>query len=212
MKKIILSGLLSLICASLGLAQSDYKKAEVFVGYSNNQVDTGIETNDTNDFDEFFQERETFHGFNAAGVYNFSRFVGVKGDVSGTYKKQNLSIPATGGNITLRTNDSLYNFLGGVQVKDNANQGRLKPFAHALVGAGHSRTKFRDVNCPVGANCSFFNEDFSETGLAAAFGGGLDIRINDRFDFRAVTVDYNPIKLDSGTQHNVRFGIGVVFK
>jgi hypothetical protein len=212
MKKLILSGLLSFMCASLGLAQSDYKKAEVFAGYSNNQVDTGIESDDPNDFEEFFQERETFHGFNASGVYNFSRYVGVKGDVSGTYKKQNFSIPATGGNITLNTRDSLYNFLGGVQVKDNASQGRLKPFAHALVGAGHARTKFRDVVCPVGNNCSFFDEDFTETGLAMAFGGGLDIRINNKIDFRVVQVDYNPIRLDSGTQHNVRLGIGVVFK
>jgi opacity protein-like surface antigen len=217
MKKIFLSGLLSIVCAATGFAQSDYKKTEVFVGYSNNQVDTGINTEDDNDFEEFFEERETFHGFNASGVYNLSRYFGVKGDVSGAYKRQNFSIPiatgpATTGTLTLRTRDSVYNFLGGVQVKDNADDKRLKPFGYALVGAGHVRTKFNDVSCPAGADCSFFDDDFSETGVAAAFGGGLDIKINDRIDFRAIKIDYNPIRIDSGTQHNVRFGIGVVFK
>jgi opacity protein-like surface antigen len=211
---------MSLLCATIGLAQvtpvSDYKKSEVFIGYSNNQVDSGIDVEDSNDFEEFFDERESFHGFNVSGVYNVNRYFGVKGDVSGTYNNKDFTIPVTTGsttrNVSFKTNNSLYNFLGGVQVKDNASEGRLKPFGYALVGAGHARTKFKDVNCPTGVDCSFFDEDESETGLAGAFGGGLDIRVNDKIDFRAIKVDYNPIRLDSGTQHNVRFGIGIVFK
>lgn len=222
MKKLLLSGLMTLVCASFGLAQttttSDYKKSEFFVGYSNNQVDTGIDFDDPddNDVEEFFNERESFHGFNVSGTYNVSRYVGITGDVSGTYKNKDFRFdiptsPTTSSTVAFKTNNSVYNFLGGVQVKDNSSDARIKPFGYALVGAGHVRTKFRSVTCPTGADCTFLNDDISETGLAGAFGGGLDIKINNKVDFRAFKVDYNPIKLDGGTTHNVRIGVGLVF-
>ncbi|HEY8560938.1 MAG TPA: outer membrane beta-barrel protein [Pyrinomonadaceae bacterium] len=213
---------MSLVCASFGLAQTtgDYKKSEFFVGYSNNQVDTGVDVDEGDslgdEFDEFFNARESFHGANVSGTFNVTRYVGVTGDVSATFKNQNFTTtvptgPNTSATVGFKTKNQLWNFLGGVQVKDNGSTARLKPFGYALVGAGHARTKFRDVVCPTGADCDFFDEDFSETGLAGAFGGGLDIKINDKIDFRAIKVDYNPIKFDSGTTHNVRFGIGLVF-
>lgn len=219
MKKLILSGLMTLVGVSFGLAQttttSDYKKSEFFVGYSNNQVDTGLDTEQGNEFQEFFNERESFHGFNVSGVYNVNRYVGIKGDFSGTYNNKDFNIPVTVGtttqNVRFETKNSLYNILGGVQLKDNASTARVKPFGYALVGAGHGRTKVDNLTCPTGVDCSDL-ETSSETGLAGAFGGGLDIRINDKVDFRAIKVDYNPIKFDSGTSHNVRFGIGFVFK
>jgi len=215
MKKFILAACLAAISSVASFAQStdDYKKGEVFIGYSNNQVDTGVDSGD--DFESFVDDRESFHGFNASGVYNVSRYFGLKADVSGTYKNKdfNFSVPVgTGtGNVRFDTKNSLYNFLGGVQVKDNSSDARFKPFAHALVGAGHQRTKIDNVSCPTGVDCSDLFSD-SETGLAGAFGGGIDIKINNKIDFRAIQVDYNPIKFDSGTQHNVRLGIGIVFK
>ncbi len=220
MKKLILSGLMTLVCASFGLAQttttSDYKKSEFFVGYSNQQVDTGIETEEGNPAQEFFNERESFNGFNVSGAYNVSRYVGIKGDVSGAYKNQDFTYnvptsPTTTGTVGFKTRNSVYNFLGGVQVKDNASSSRIKPFGYALAGAANVRTKFREVACPTGTDCTFFDEDFSETGLAGAFGGGLDIKITDKVDFRAIKVDYNPIKLEGGVTHNVRIGVGLVF-
>lgn len=215
MNKLILAFCLTIISSVFAFSQTtDYKKSEFFVGYSNGQVDTGA--NSENDFEDFFDDRLSFHGFNASGVYNFNRYVGIKGDVSGTYKNNefNFSVPTTGtqtGTVGFKTKSSVYNFLGGVQVKDNASTGRLKPFAYALAGAGHGRVKISNVTCPTGVDCSDLISE-SETGLAGAFGGGLDIRINDKIDFRAVKVDYNPIRFDDGTQHNVRIGVGIVFK
>jgi hypothetical protein len=210
MKKLFLASCLAVITSVSAFAQSsDYKKAEFFVGYSNGQVDTGA--NQDNSVNNFFEDRLSFNGFNVSGTANVTRYIGIKGDVSGTYNNKNFNIPAIGGPITFKTDNSLYNFLGGVQVKDNATTARLKPFGYALVGAGHAKTKIKNLNCPQNVDCSDLTND-SETGLAGAFGGGLDIRINNRVDFRAIKVDYNPIKFDSGTQHNVRFGIGFVFK
>jgi opacity protein-like surface antigen len=215
MNKFISALCLAIISSVSALAQSatDYKRSEIFVGYSNNQVDTGADSEDS--VQNFFDDRLTFHGFNASGVVNVNRYVGIKADVSGTYRKDDFRIPVTTGtttnNVTFSANSSLYNFLGGVQIKDNASEGRLKPFAYALAGAGHGRVKVKDLTCPTGVDCTDFGSD-SETGLAGAFGGGLDIRLNDRVDFRAIKVDYNPIRFDSGTQHNVRIGVGFVFK
>jgi hypothetical protein len=55
--------------------------------------------------------------------------------------------------------------------------------------------------------------DFTEkdTGFAAAFGGGIDIRASNRIDIRVIQIDYNPTRLFDGTQHNLRVGIGIVF-
>lgn len=217
MKKIISALCLTLISSVFALAQTtstdDYKKAEFFAGYSNGQVDTGADSEDS--VQNFFDDRLSFHGFNVSAVGNFNRYVGVKVDVSGTYRKDDFDVPVTTGtttdNVRFSAKSSLYNVLGGVQVKDNASTGRVKPFGYALVGAGFGKVKVSNVDCPLGIDCSDV-ETISETGLAGAFGGGIDIRINDRVDFRAVKVDYNPIKFESGTQHNVRLGIGIVFK
>lgn len=219
MKKIFLALCLTAFSGLAAFAQTsddDYKKGEVYVGYSHGLVDSGINVEGDNEFEDFFDERESFKGFEGAGVYNFSRYVGIKGDVSGTYKNENfrVSVPTGGGTSTFGadTKISLYNFLGGIQIKDNANKGRFKPFAHALVGAGHARVKVDNLVCPIGSDCGGFEDSFSQTGFAGAFGGGIDVRLNNKFDIRAIQVDYNPMRFDGQTQHNLRFGVGLVIK
>ena len=74
----------------------------------------------------------------------------------------------------------------------------------ALVAAGHGRTEVKNLTCTSVSTfaCGAIGKS-SETGVAAAFGGGLDVRLNDRLDFRAFQVDYNPIKFDGRADHNV---------
>ncbi len=211
---------LAAISSVTAFAQTDdYKKAEAFVGFSNNQVDTGFSDND-NDLRDFFDERESFNGFNVSVTGNTSRYFGIKGDVSGHYKSYEFDVPRPGTvNATdrFKVDASVYNFLGGVQVKDNARDGsRFRPFGHALVGAAHARAK---------VDSSFFTSGFcvqpgidcrndlgeSETGFAAAIGGGIDFRATNRLSIRAIQVDYNPNRFSGTTQHNVRFGFGLVF-
>lgn len=216
-EKIHLALSITAFTAAFASAQTDdYKKVEGYVGYSNGQVDTGLDSG--SDAADFFRDRESFHGFNVSGVYNLNRYFGVKADISGTYNNTRFTgefgTGASPAVVSFKTNNSLYNFLGGVQVKDNAREGRFKPFAHALVGAGHARAKISDFTCSPGAVCAAVvipDERFSETGFAGAFGGGLDIRVNDRFQIRAFQVDYNPTRIEGSTQHNARFGAGIVF-
>jgi opacity protein-like surface antigen len=211
MRKLISLAILVAACASISVAQTnDYHKFEFFGGFSHNRVDTGIGDNDPQ-LDDIIDEREGFNGFNAAITGNITRYVGLKFDVSGHYNKKTFPI---GNTASLDLDSSLYNFLGGVQLKDNAPETRFKPFAHALVGAAHANIQGNFSNgvcaavfpspCPT-------NFDESDTGFAGAFGGGVDIRVSDRVDVRAIQVDYNPTKLfDSSTQHNFRIGVGIV--
>lgn len=215
MNKLIFTLAVLAFSAVFTAAQTDdYKKGEFYVGYSNGQVDgsTYRFTESTTNFRD--TGASNFNGIGVAGVYNFHRYIGVKGDVSATFNGGDVNIPINlNTRVTGDTRNSLYNFLGGVQFKDNSTDRRIKPFAHLLVGAGHARTR-ADLTCSPSTNCGgvIISETEDETGFAGAFGGGLDIRINDRFDLRAGQIDYNPIKLDSGTLHNFRFGIGIVIK
>lgn len=212
MKKIILALTLMIVSSLCALAQSndDYKKSEFFVGYSYGRADAHFSP-----IPNVYRERTGLNGFNVSGVYNVSRYVGIKGDFSGTYNSQRISTPAvalTGTPASILTFDSknsLYNVLGGVQIKDNASEKRFKPFAHALVGAAFRKNSTEPLVCVATIVCP---GSTSETGLAGAFGGGLDVKVNNKIDFRAFQLDYNPIKSGGGTDHNMRLSIGIVFK
>ena len=212
MLKTILIGTLIIACASVAAAQTDdYKRWEFFGGYSHNRIDTGIGDDDA-DLDDFIDEREGFHGWNTSLTGNVSRYVGFKFDVSGHYKSRTLPIFSI--QNALDIDSRLYNFTGGVQIKDNSTETKIKPFAHALVGVAHGRNRvsISDAGCIaiVPTPCpSPFTE--TATGLAGAFGGGLDIRAGDRLDIRVIQIDYNPTRLFDSTQHNFRIGVGLVF-
>jgi Outer membrane protein beta-barrel domain len=206
--KTILLGLIIVASASIAVAQDDYRKWEIFGGYSRNNVDSGISDNDPEL--GFIDVREGFNGFNASVTGNLTRYFGLKFDVSGHYKNQTIPFTTIG---RVDVNSSLYNFLGGVQIKDNSKESTFKPFAHALVGAAHGRNRVNFTNdfciaiAPVPCPADLTD---SETGLAGAFGGGLDIRVSNRIDIRAIQIDYNPTRLGDSTQHNIRWGVGIV--
>jgi hypothetical protein len=150
----------------------DYPRAEFYAGYSHLRITSGGSTG--------------LNGFNLSVTGNFTKYLGLKGDLSGNYKAD------------FGTTFSFYNFLAGIQIKNNSRAERLKPFAHALVGGARLK-----------ASPSGFGS-FSDTGLAMAFGGGLDVRAGKHLDVRVVQIDYNPIHIAGGTNHNARLGAGIV--
>ena len=221
-KKAIIALSIAAVSAASAVAQDqpvdDYKKGEIYIGYSNGQVDTGIDSGDS--VRDFFRDRENFNGVNVSGVYNVSRFVGLKGDVSATVNSNDFSESFSEGGfnytVGFENKNQLWNFVGGLQVKDNQKSGVFKPFAHAMVGAAHARAKFENFTCTTtaGGNCAPFNpgtETFTSTGFSGVFGGGIDFRLNNKVQIRAIQFDYNPTRLEGEWQNNLRIGAGIVF-
>jgi hypothetical protein len=212
----VLAIFFGMIVASTAMCQgsSDYRRWEFFVGYSHNRVDVGPDLDNNFNFNHIFNEREGFNGVEASIVGNFHRYFGAKFDYS--YHQRRFGF---GGD---RTTVRIQNVLGGIQIKDNANEGRFKPFAHALAGFGRTSADLSQFDNSL--------EDFHDTGFAAALGGGVDIRLARRFDVRAIQLDWNPMRFDfsdfgvtgipgtpvfTGTRkrtlNNIRIGVGLVF-
>jgi hypothetical protein len=184
-----------------------YRKNEFYVGYSNQQID------------EF--GRTGFHDIQGAYTRNVTRYLGIRADIS--YARNDRTFVGTlfdpvNGSYTFQQQSkrTIAQFLGGVQIKDNASTRRFKPFGYALAGVAVNTAEFKNLactssNCP--ANIPLFNNfKFTDTGLAGAFGGGLDIKVTEKIDFRAIQFDYNPIYSNSRVDNNFRIGIGIVFR
>jgi len=222
MRRVLILALFIAACAPLSFAQSsdEYNKVEFYGGYSHNRVDTGIDDADADaDLRDIFDERTGFNGFNTSITGNFHRYVGAKFDLSGHYRNDSFAIPGT--TATAEVDQRIYNFLGGIQFKDNSKETRLKPFAHVLAGGAHQSATLRATGLGpiIGTTGDSFTVD--DTSFAMAFGGGLDLRVHPRVDIRLIQIDYNPVFLgeqridstttfDAGTQHNFRIGVGIV--
>jgi opacity protein-like surface antigen len=210
MRKLLFLAILIVATASMAFAQStDYNKVEVSAGYSQARVDTGVEDPDLeDDVADFLSDRRGFHGFDASIAGNLTRYFGLKGNISGHFKSDSF----TDGLDTINTRERMWNFLGGVQLKDNSKVTKVKPFGHVLAGVARQDVRF--------SSPGFTNTfDINDTNFAMKFGGGLDIRLSERVDLRAIEFNYNPIfrgdvTLDDEvftgrTQHNFTIGFGI---
>lgn len=199
MRKLFFATIMIACAASFSFAQGgdDYNKYDIYAGFSHNRVD----------FSEATGNHEGFNGFEVSAKGNVSRFVGLKADYS--FHRKSFGID----NSQSFIDANLHNILGGVELKDNSTSTKVKPFAHALAGIAHATVNFDPVVCAqvVGGPCTI-GFDTSETGFAAALGGGIDFRISKRVDLRAIQFDYNPSRLGGETQHNYRIGIGILFR
>ena len=250
MKKLWQFALLILACAPATFAQGsdDYNKVEVYGGYSLGRFKTNIESasftsGGTQTFSnlcssatgamigpnsqKFFCERRDFNGFDASITYNLSRYIGIKGNVTGHSKTERFTDVFTPPGVTqiLDTRERVYNFLAGVQVKNNSKKARFKPFAHALVGAARY-TDRQQQTLDLFPVFNFTIED-RVTSFSMKLGGGLDVRAGKRVDVRVFEFDYNPVfagdrqpKIIAGpftnvsftgrTAHNYTVGFGIV--
>lgn len=197
MRKIFMAALFLACTAPFTFAQTgdDYNKYDIGVLYSHNRVDTGIDDPSQN----FINEREGFNGVEAFVKGNVSRYVGLKG----SYSFHRKSFDVTGTTTTVDVDADIHQFLGGVEFKDNAKETKVKPFAHVLAGVAHARAE---------ADSPALSFTETNTGFAAAIGGGIDFKLSDRVDLRAFQFDYNPNHADGETTHNFRIGIGFIFR
>ena len=204
MRKLFMAAVLIACASSFTFAQStssdEYNKYDVFVGFSHNRVDTGVGDSDP-ELSDIVNEREGFNGVNASVAGNISRYFGLKGD----YSFHRKTFSETFGTTNVDVNADLHQLFGGVQIKDNAKETKVRPFAHAMIGFANAR-----FNVSGFTGASDLND--SETGLAGIIGAGIDFKVSPRVDIRAIQFDYNPTRLGGETQHNFRIGVGVVFR
>jgi opacity protein-like surface antigen len=221
MRKLFLLLTCMFVIAPLSFAQSD-KRAEVFIGYSNLQAEGLPNPNGPSAFlTNFFERRTTLHGVDAEVTGFPSKRFGITGDFSFNRKDRSFT-----GLDSIKTD--VYYFMAGPSVKFR-NAGRIEPFARVMAGGAH--THF-DVSAQItvagrSVGTSF---DTGSTDFAMAVGGGLDVRLGDKFSVRVFQVDYAPVflrdrslsvlgaagallpfTLESQRQDNVRFGVGLVF-
>jgi opacity protein-like surface antigen len=216
MRKILLTLLFITACAGSAFAQGagDYHKTEFYGGYSLARVAPNSGTQTVSEGGQSFTfepctpdgtailgsnfqrnicDRRNFNGFDASVARNVSRYFGVEANVTGHFKTETFvdHFTDSGGHTdTNRVTDHTWQFLGGVQIKDNRAGGkRLKPFAHAL--AGVARQTSHDVQTSVGGEN--FTLDDTATSFALKVGGGLDVRVSPRVDVRLIEFDYNPV-------------------
>ncbi|HEU4435524.1 MAG TPA: outer membrane beta-barrel protein [Pyrinomonadaceae bacterium] len=228
MKRLVVLATLILIPATAGFAQDDYKKYEFFAGYSALWLDNLAGDTGSPAVDDVLGEKQSLRGFNVAGVYNFHKYVGAKFDYSLHLREDNFTRPAGSGTI----DTTLQNILGGIQIKNNMEDGpTFKPFGHALFGVAVQKVDVDSPNLPALFGINDFHTN--ETSFAMAFGGGLDIKLNNRIDIRAIQIDWNiinrgdqqtgivlaptpfqtvgtPFFIPGTRQDNLRLGVGIV--
>jgi hypothetical protein len=169
-----------------GLAQVP-TSGNVFVGYSFNHGDVGS-GNSVN-----------LNGWEGSLEGKIFPHIALVADVSGYYGSENLpggcvednGVPVCG---SVHANDSEYNILFGPRV--SLSIGKLRPFAHVLVGAGHTSTSGSGIST-------------SDTSFGDAIGGGVDYRLFHFFGWR-FQGDLLQTRFYSNTQNNFRFSTGLV--
>lgn len=226
MHRMALVAVLTLLCSSYAFAQSDdYKKFEFFGGYSLMHFDRATESNNAN-LTALLESKEVLNGFNVSANYNFHKYVGVVFDYSYHFREDEFNTTFTGPPVTVTgtIDTTLHNILGGIQFKNNAEDGPVfKPFGYGVAGWAIQKVDLESPQLFPALGVTGISQN--ETSFAFAIGGGLDIRLTDRLDLRAGKVDLNfirrgdqqfprgvggPLILPSATQYNVRFGVGIV--
>lgn len=164
------------------------------------------------------------HSFNGGGggfKYNFGEHLGIMMDLQGYNSNTTAFNIAPNSNFPGGAHGSvsgnLFTYLFGPVVKFHATP-HVNPFVDVLFGAAHSNVygnAFKTLCQPLAGACAV-NTSPSGNGFAMSAGGGFDVPINSRMDFRVGQFDYlytrfTNIFNDAG-QNNFRFLTGVNIK
>ena len=210
-----LAMLLSFLSAmTLAQKSDDYNKFEVYAGYLNGQNKYSAEKDILNfgaggkqtvvlcngegaaafgpNFTKLLCDRRSFNGFNTSVTYNVSRYIGIKTDFSAQFRRETNVDKFSATHVdTSKVKDNKYSLFGGVQIKDNSTEKRIKPFAHALAGFVSERITGNDTSTNPGEGASTFTD--KPNSFAVKLGGGIDVKLSKKIDLRVIEFDYVPI-------------------
>jgi hypothetical protein len=187
---------------SFPLLAQDSPKLEVFGGYQylrlnnfNNGTGGGTGTG----------PNINANGWDTSVTGYFSKYLGVTGDFSGSYKTFN----GNGGGGSFSITGNAYTYAGGPVVA--LREGKINPFVHVLFGGIHEGVS-------VAGGCG--SSSCSLSGYTMMLGGGVDVKAARAVSIRLLQFDWvyahfgSPIGGGSayGESQNARIASGVVFR
>ena len=160
----------------------DVPKVELFGGYSFMKCDAGAGNTDVSC---------NLNGWDISANFVGNKYLGILVDLSGYYGQATDQSRGFGPDV------KFHSFLFGP--KFSIRSGKVTPFMQGLFGVAH-------INADLGTTTTSENE------FAMAFGGGLDVHLNDTIDIRPAQLEYLASKSDSDFLNHFRYTAGIVFK
>jgi hypothetical protein len=190
MRKFSFAGILILGLCLTAMAADEMPKAEVFGGVSFLHIDTMGLNNQG--------LKANYMGWDSEGQYNLNRFLGITGNIGGNYGRLQPDTP-------IKDN---YTYVFGPTFSVRRQSATIR--VHTLFGAS-------STNILVAHPGSSNNSD---TAFAMAWGGALDVKLNQRFAVRLGELDWVYTRHDlslinvNGTQlkdhqNNIRYAGGI---
>lgn len=133
------------------------------------------------------------YGWNGAVTENLNSWFGGTADFSGFYGRQTQP-----GTPPVEVNVSAHTFMFGPRFTFR-KAGAFTPFAHALLGG-------------IRASQGYIGISQDATKFAAAFGGGIDIKVHKNVAIRVVQAEYLVTPFFGLRQDNIRLTAGVVLR
>lgn len=166
-----------------------------------------------------YTKGHSLNGGGGAFKVNINQYIGILMDLQGYGSNKNdFTIPPNTvfpGGAHGTASGNLFTYLFGPQVKIRAHG--IHPFVQLMFGGAHSNVygnAFKQICQPAVGACSFKGAP-SGDGFAMAFGGGADIPLGKRVEFRPAEVDYLLTRFTNQfantNQNNFRYSGGFVF-
>ncbi len=146
-------------------------------------------------YSALFTEDITLHGFQASVAGNLNNWFGLVAEFGGAY---DTDTQGSG----LKVKSTVYTYLFGPRFSRRGG-GRVTPFAHALFGGVRGRGEIEGLG---------MNRVETANGFGMALGGGVDVKLSERFALRVIQADYLLTRVDGETTNNARVSAGVVIR
>ena len=129
-------------------------------------------------------------------IYNISKAIGVVADLGGYHNGDDANFDPT-----------TFSYLFGPRFSLRKSS-RFTPYVQALVGGARVSTSLVDANT---------GNPIVQNGFAAAFGGGLDVRVTNHIAVKPFQIEYLMTQVPNiwsanNTQNNIRYSAGLVFR
>ncbi len=142
------------------------------------------------------ENAKNLNGFGGSLFCNVKPWIAVGGDFSALFGSTTDTVGTSNIDVSLHRQTYLF----GPQFNFYPND-KVKIFVHPLFGGVHDTTK-----TTIGTTTT----SFSANAFAMAFGGGVDVNLNNHFAIRPIQFDYVPTHFGGQWQSNYRISTGLV--